>query len=453
MLENDPDSSTPMESSASGEPLTPRKTLFRIGPAIVVAAVVLGPGSIVTASRVGCEYGLSLLWVVPVAGVLMIGMTTAAMLIGVSKRETLCQSVANAFGRPAAWVVGISLMIAITLFQASNNNAMLMAVGGLIGKDSMSGFSSLAKSGWLLLFNFGIIGILIAGRRDLYRWIERAMMGLVGMMVLSFGLSMLASSPSIVDIAWGLIPSSPESSLSASNALEPSASPDADAVSMSAISWMSVGALIATTFSVAGAFYQSYQVREKGWTVAQTRLGIIDSVFGISALAVITSMILITAATALHGRIAPSELTDASVVAMSLEPLFGKWASIVFALGILAGAVSSFLVNALIGGVVFCDALGWGCKMQSNQVRFATIAALLLGWAIASTVSLTGIDLVSFIVVAQSLTVLCFPILAAVLVWQLHSLERAPMILKILVWCGLLVVVGLATRTVWNLVG
>ena len=92
-----------------------RNTIFRIGPAIVVAAVVLGPGSIVTASRVGCEYGLSLLWVVPLAGILMIGMTMAAMLIGVSKQETLCTSVANAFGRPAAWIVGISSMGVITL--------------------------------------------------------------------------------------------------------------------------------------------------------------------------------------------------------------------------------------------------------------------------------------------------------------------------------------------------
>ena len=49
--------------------------LARIGPAIVIAAVVLGPGSIVSASRVACEYGMSLLWVVPLAGLLMTGMT------------------------------------------------------------------------------------------------------------------------------------------------------------------------------------------------------------------------------------------------------------------------------------------------------------------------------------------------------------------------------------------
>ena len=66
---------------------------------------------------------------------------------------------------------------------------------------------------------------------------------------------------------------------------------------------------------------------------------------------------------------------------------------------------------------------------------------------------LVQIDLVSFIVVAQALTVLCFPILAAVLVWQLHSLHRVPLLLRLIVWCGLLVVIGLATRTIWSFVG
>ncbi|EMI16878.1 manganese transporter NRAMP [Rhodopirellula maiorica SM1] len=151
--------------------------------------------------------------------------------------------------------------------------------------------------------------------------------------------------------------------------------------------------------------------------------------------------------------IQPSELTDASMVAMSLEPLFGTWAKIVFSLGIFAGAASSFLVNALIGGVVFCDAIGLSSKMSSASVRTSTIVALLLGWIVASTVTLTGIDLVSFIVIAQALTVLCFPILAIVIVWQLQKLTvRVPIAIKVLCWLGLVVVIALSARTLWGLV-
>ncbi|MFG0262036.1 MAG: NRAMP family divalent metal transporter [Novipirellula sp. JB048] len=417
------------------------RRLARIGPAIVVAAVVLGPGSIVSASRVGCEYGLDLLWVVPLAGLLMIGMTMASMMIGVVGQKTLCQSVADSFGRPAAWLVGGSLMIAVTLFQASNNNAMLMAVGGFVDRSTLDGLSPLTRSLLLLLVNIGIIAIVVLGRRDLYRIVERLMAVLVGMMVIAFGLSMIASQPAVSDVAMGLVPK-----------LAVSSGADAGGGTAAAVSWLSIGAMIATTFSVAGAFYQSYQVKEKGWGEKDLRVGLVDSFVGIASLALITGMVFITAATALHGKVDPKELTDASVVAISLEPLFGAWAKIVFSLGIFAGAASSFLVNALIGGVVFCDAIGLNSKMSSTSVRSSTIAALLLGWLVASTVAITGIDLVSFIVIAQALTVLCFPILALVIVWQLKKLPIAvPAAITILCWLGLLVVLALSARTLWGL--
>jgi Mn2+/Fe2+ NRAMP family transporter len=425
------------------------KRYRRIGPAIVVAAVVLGPGSIVSASRVACGEGFDLLWIVPLAGILMIGMTAAAMTIGVCKENTLCGLVADRFGRWAAWVVGLSLLIAITLFQASNNNAMWMAVSGFIGHETVNKWSTLGRASGLLLFNGGIIALVWLGRRDLYRWIERAMAFLVGAMVLSFGASMFASAPDWGDVIGGLIPSLP--------APEPTLASDAEAVASSdnaSIAWLSMAALVATTFSVAGAFYQSYQVKEKGWKRENLSTGFVDVFVGISSLTLITGMIYVTAATALHGNIAPADLTDASVVALSLEPLFGSWARIVFSIGIFAGAASSFLVNALIGGVVFCDAIGTDCRVSSRPVQRATIAALLAGWAVASLAALTEVDLVSFIVIAQSLTVLCFPLLAGVIVWQLHTLDRKDVAwpIKALAWIGLAVVIALSLKTLSGLI-
>lgn len=429
------------------------RSLMRIGPAVVVAAVVLGPGSIVGASRVGCQYGYQLLWVVPLAGMLMMAMTIAAMAIGVLGKETPCQAVASRFGRPAAWLVGGMLMGAVTLFQASNNNALLMALEGFgmdptfgtdVELDSPAGRA--LRGGMLLGINLLVIVMLIAGRRDLYRRVERAMAILVAAMVVAFLTNLLAARPSAAGVAGGFIPR-----LSSGSVAAPAESPAGDGVS-----WLAVGALIATTFSVAGAFYQAYQVREKGWTGRDLRLGVTDAVVGIGTLAAITAMILITAAAALHGRIAPSELTDAAAVARALEPLFGSWARIVFSIGIMAGAVSSFVVNALVGGVVFSDSLGSGVSLRSRGVRVSTVAALLLGWSVAAVALMSEIDLVSFIIVAQALTVLGFPLLAAVLLWQLHHLPytgpaRLPLWVTPTCYAGFLVVLGLAVRTVWGL--
>lgn len=422
--------------------------LGRLGPTIVVAAVVLGPGSIVNASRVGCEFGYSLLWVVPIAGLLMMGMTIAAMTIGVLDSQTPCQMIAAHFGRPAAWLVGVSMLVAITLFQASNNNAMLMAWGGLMPSIDHSavdgGSSPLLSVAGLLVFNGFVIAILAAGKTGLYRRLEMGMTLLVGVMLVAFTASMWAASPSIAGVLSGLVPQLPAG-------VAPSSSDVTSGMDM--ISWLGIAALFATTFSVAGAFFQTYQVREKGWDRSELRTGVIDAVVGIGTLAGMTMILFITSAAALHGRVEVGELTSATAVASQMEPLFGKWAGVIFSVGVFAGAVSSFVVNALIGGVVFVDALGKSSSFDSLSVRRATIGVLLAGFGIAAAASLSGMNLVRFIVVAQSLTVLAFPLLAVVLWWHLGSLKGHPISrwLHASVGLGTVVVFLLSFRTLWSL--
>lgn len=395
-------------------------------------------------------------------------MTVTAMAIGVLQNETPCAAVARRFGRGAALVVGISMLVAITMFQASNNNALLMAAEGFLGSTSPAevkngpaevntgSVESSAENKILnetlpwgraaipLAFNLVIIGLLWASRRELYRRIETAMAVLVGLMVLAFATNLWFANPSWSGIVAGLIPSWPNGG--SSNLDEAAGSTTA------AVSWMTTGAMVATTFSVAAAFYQSYQVREKGWGENDLRLGMVDSLIGICSLGAITMMILVTAAAALHQVVSPSSLVDAAAVAIALEPMFGPAARYVFAMGVLAGAVSSFVVNALIGAVVFCDSLGKSTKLSEPPVRVTTIFVLLLGWIVASIGIFTKIPLAEFIVVAQALTVIAFPILAATLIWQVSSVKaRLPVWVMPLNYIGFIITLLLSARTIIRL--
>ena len=215
---------------------------------------------------------------------------------------------------------------------------------------------------------------------------------------------------------------------------------------------MTAGAMIATTFSVVAAFYQTYQVREKGWSESELRLGTVDTLVGICSLGLITMMILVTAASALHGQIAASDLTDAAAVARALEPSFGSAARYVFAMGVLAGAVSSFVVNALIGAVVFCDALGKSTKLSDSPVRYATLVMLMIGWAVSAIGVVSGIPLADFIVLAQGLTIFAFPILGVAIIWQARRIEsgKLPVWVMPLNYVGLLVTVLLSLRTLFR---
>ncbi len=65
------------------------KNIFRsIGPGLIIASVVLGPGSITVASRIGSEYGYSFLWVIVLATVFMITYTSMSARFGVVNSDS-----------------------------------------------------------------------------------------------------------------------------------------------------------------------------------------------------------------------------------------------------------------------------------------------------------------------------------------------------------------------------
>ena len=212
-------------------------------------------------------------------------------------------------------------------------------------------------------------------------------------------------------------------------------------------------ALIATTFSVAGAFYQSYLVREKGWGLKEAKSGMIDSVLGITVLGSITLVIMLTSAISFYGK--GIQLSNVSDVAGQLEPLFGPFAVVLFSLGIFAGSFSSFLVNAMIGGAMLADGLGYGGKMDSAATKAFTTVALLAGMLVAMFVPAD--DRVGLVVFAQAMVVIGFPLLAGAMLYlatrpELTGERRIPTLLKVIAAVGLVVVVLSAGRLGWTLV-
>ncbi|MEC8510120.1 MAG: divalent metal cation transporter, partial [Planctomycetota bacterium] len=64
--------------------MSSKKSLFsRVGPGLITVCVVVGPGSIVTSSNVGAQFGFELLWVLLVAVILMLTFMTLGARLGV----------------------------------------------------------------------------------------------------------------------------------------------------------------------------------------------------------------------------------------------------------------------------------------------------------------------------------------------------------------------------------
>lgn len=406
-----------------------KKLLQAIGPAIIVAAVVLGPGSILTSSKVGASVGLMGIPVVVMASILMIAMVALAARLGVVYNDSLCDELARRLGRPVAIAIGLTLFTLVALFQSSNNLALVGGIEPLLGDAAMS-FGG--KAAVLLIVNVLVISSLYL-LRDLYKSVERLMKLLVGMMALAF----------LVNAAVAF--SSPRDYTPV-------------AASTAEFDWLPMLAMIGTTFSVAGAFYQAYLVKEKGWGLADVRRGTFDSILSISLLGLVTSLILLTSWRVFYGRPEPVELSSVADVARQLQPLFGPFAKTIFCTGILAGALSSFLVNALIGGTVLSDSLNRGSRMQDGWPVHLTAAGLLIGMLVALAAFAREGSTVLLITFAQSLTVLGVPALAFALLYlgtrpELSGDRRIPTALILLAALGLvtsLLLAGLTASTVWS---
>ena len=399
---------------------------------MVVAAVVLGPGSILTSSKVGAGFGGLGIPVVIAAAIMMIGMVALAARIGVSYQGSACDELASRLGRPLAVVVGLILFLVVALFQSSNNLAMVAGLSPLF--EMANGGRSVGPNGQfalLLLFNASLIAILYL-MRELYQSVEKMMKFLIGVMVVAFLFNFLVVY---------LTPRSFEF-------VTPTSKGDLFAL---------LG-LIGTTFSVGGAFYQSYLVKEKGWGITDAKRGLTDTVVSISVLGLVTVVIMLTSMRVFYGRPDQLELTSVDQVARQLEPLFGSWATVIFSLGIVAAAFSSFLVNAMIGGTVMSDSLGKGSRLSKGWPIHLTSVALLTGMGVAMlSLSQSG-STVTLITIAQALTVVGNPALGATLLYlgtrpELTGPRRIPKWIMAIATLGFLISCVVAVRTamaVWG---
>ena len=97
------------------------KRLRQFGPAFVLAAVIIGPGSLTLSTIAGNQYGYQLLWVPIVATVFMLAFTWMSARIGLVTGGTVLQATRERYGSTVATVGGVFAFLSLLAFQAGNN--------------------------------------------------------------------------------------------------------------------------------------------------------------------------------------------------------------------------------------------------------------------------------------------------------------------------------------------
>lgn len=356
-----------------------RRSLLRsLGPGFITAAVVIGPGSITVASKIGASAGMSLLWAIIVAGSFMMLFTSMSARIGVLNKQSLLTVTASHYGRWLAVLMGLLAFIVCASFQMGNYLACATALATLTGLGEMA---------WIGIVGAMALAFIFAARR-LYQAIEKVMLALVIVMLVAFIGNLLVARPHIIEMLSGLIPR-------------------AWPTGMTGL----VTAMVATTFSVIAALYQSTLAQQKGWGAHDLRTGLRDTLAGIGVLVGISLVITMTAATVLRG----STIDNAATLAAQLQPLLGNTAVILFSLGFLAASFSSTVVNAMIGGGLLADSLGMDSNINATPTRLFTALGMAVGMAAGFYTLGTGTP-IEGIVIAQKTTILAVPLCALVMI-------------------------------------
>lgn len=418
-----------------------------IGPALITACVVFGPGSLVISSNVGATYGYELLWLLIMTGVLMGTYTTMAARIAVVGGGTLCTLISQRLGRVAAAIVGINLCLICAAFQFSNNVAVALAFESMGVQEFLGGSRQTAawvNTGLLAAFN-GLVIASVFVLRHVYKGLERIMKVMVAVVLVCFLANLFVVLPSLLGIVKGLVPGVPEN-LSLGMPVRDAAGKINDPMVL-------IASLLGTTFSVAAAFFQGNLVREKGWGIEDYRRGIGDSIAGVGILTGVSAIIMITSATVLRGK----QASDIGVLAMQLRPLLGPATGVLFSIGLFAVAMNPFVINAMIGGTALADGLGKPARMSDPWPRRCTVLVLLIGMGVAMLVLHTPERKVEAMIFAQALTVVGNPLMALAILWlanrkDIMGSRRNTTVLNIVGGLGFLVVLLTAIRVLYRLV-
>lgn len=350
--------------------------LRAIGPALVLAAVVVGPGSIALSTIAGSLYGYQLLWVPVAATIFMITYTWMAARIGLVTGETIFGATREKYGTTVAKAGGIFSFLTILAFQAGNNAAMGFAAEAL--------FNTLDPQTWAILFTAVAIGFLWLP--SLYDKVELLVKLVVLIMVIGFVGTLLLVGVDFGSAAWGLVPTFP----------------DSDSI------LLALG-LAATNFSIAAAVYQTNLMKEKQWGPEKLADEGVDTLIGIGVLGLIVMVIMLTSAGVIYGQTDP--VFSAQAMAEQLEPLVGSAAFYLFTIGFFFATLSSLFVNALIGATLLIDGFDGDSRMDSRQVKYWTMAAMLIG--LGAVVATGGSDSpIELLRLAQAIAVVAFPLLA-----------------------------------------
>ncbi len=351
-----------------------------LGPGLLAGLSDDDPAGIATYSLLGTDYGYRLLWVIPFSTVLLIYFHLIAVRIGAVTGKGFVAVIRERWGRRAGYAAVTGLLLA-------NFGTICAEYAGISAAASLVGIPS-----WISTPAAGILISLVVVLGSFHR-IEGVLL------VISSTLALYLVNGFLVKPDWSavmhqsLIPHFPDN-------------PGG---------WVIVAATLGTTLAPWGlAFIQSYAV-DKKIRVEDLHLEQIDVIGGSVLTGLIGLAIAVSCAATLHR--AGVHIEDARDVAVSLKPLAGTFATVLFGAGLLGASLLAAAIVPLATAYSIAEGLGAPASLNLDTRHFHVFYAVFIGLTVAavSVVALPGIPLIPLMFASQVVNAVLLPLHVAAL--------------------------------------
>ena len=332
--------------------------LARVGPGLITGVADDDPSGIATYSQAGAQFGLELLWTLPVAFPLMAAIQSISARIGRVTGKGLAANIKASFPPIVLQGVVLALLIANTLNIAADVAAM-GDVGELVTKFDRR----LMTLGFVLATL--VLQVFVPYHRYVLflKWLSLSLLAYVAVLF-------------VVRVPWG------EAAL---RTLWPRFPLNGDAATV-------IVAVFGTTISPYLFFWQASEeiedmrgapplARDAVSAGPELRRIRWDTWSGMFYSDVVAYFIMLATAVTLHAA-GIADIQTAAQAASALRPLAGHFAYLLFALGILGVGLVGVPVLAGSGAYALCEAMGWqwGLERKSKDARgfYGVIAVSVL---------------------------------------------------------------------------
>jgi Mn2+/Fe2+ NRAMP family transporter len=346
-----------------------------LGPGLLAGLSDDDPAGITTYSVLGTDFGYSLLWIIPFSTVLLVQFHLIAVRIGAASGKGFVGVIRARWGRGAGYAALVGLLFA-NFGTICAEYAGISAAGGLVGIPS-----------WVSAPLAGVLISLVVVLGSFHR-VERVLL------VISSTLALYIVDGLLAHPDWGAV---------ARGSTVPQ-------LPTTGAGWIAIAAALGTTLAPWGlAFIQSYAV-DKKLSIASLRYARVDVVIGSVLTGVIGLAIAVACAATLHK--AGIHIEDAGDAAAALQPLAGRFATVLFGAGLLGASLLAAAIVPIATAYSIAEGVGESASLDLDSHHFQWFYAAFVGLTIAavSLVSLPALPLIPLIYGSQVVNAVLLPL-------------------------------------------